>query len=98
MTMPGVVNRFSGDLSGVNLPDSLSGMTGFAQGSFVKGPSSSAQGVIGNWSVGTSSNHYSATGVFAGQRQPPLAGLVPLTLSSDIFGYSVHFRHRHYLA
>jgi hypothetical protein len=70
MTMPGVVNKFSGDLSGVNLPASLSGMNGFAQGSFVKGPSSPAQGVIGNWNVGNTSNHYSATGIFAGSGNP----------------------------
>jgi FecR protein len=70
MIMPGVVNKFSGDLAGVNLPASLSGMNGFAQGSFVKGPSSPAQGVIGNWNVGTLSNHYSATGVFAGSGNP----------------------------
>jgi hypothetical protein len=70
MSMPGVVNKFSGGLSGVNLPSNLSDVSGFAQGSFVKGPSSAAQGVIGNWNVGTASNHYSATGVFAGSGNP----------------------------
>ena len=45
-------------------------MNGFAQGSFVKGPSSPAQGVIGNWNVGNTSNHYSATGIFAGSGNP----------------------------
>jgi hypothetical protein len=71
MKMPGVVNKFSGDLSGVNLPESLPNVSGFAQGSFVKGPSSAAQGVIGNWNVGTPEiNRYSATGVFAGSGNP----------------------------
>jgi len=69
MKMPGVVNKFSGDLTGVNLPNNLSNLNGFAQGSFVKGPLSPAQGVIGNWNVGAG-NHYSATGVFAGSGKP----------------------------
>ena len=71
MKMPGVVNKFSGDLSGVHLPENLPNVSGFAQGSFVRGPSSAAQGVIGNWNVGTTeSNRYSATGVFGGSGNP----------------------------
>jgi hypothetical protein len=83
MTTPGELsgkNKFEGPLSltNENLPDNLSelnGMTGSANGSFVRGPlnfnndhrpipGSTPQGVIGNWNVG--SERYSATGIFAG--------------------------------
>ena len=71
MTMPGSINKFSGALSltSLQLPPNLSDLQGFAQGSFVKGPNSSAQGVMGNWNVGN--NHYGATGVFAGSKGVP---------------------------
>jgi len=62
MTTPGELtgkNQFSGSLSGVNLPDNLSDLSGSANGSFVRGPDnfrdgkpiskSTPQGVIGNW-------------------------------------------------
>ena len=82
MSAPGELtgkNEFGGPLALVNetLPNNLSdlnGMTGSATGSFVRGPinlnggipikGSIPQGVIGNWNVG--SEHYSATGIFAG--------------------------------
>jgi hypothetical protein len=83
MTTPGELsgkNKFEGPLSltNENLPENLSelnGMTGSANGSFVRGPinfnndhrpiqGSTPQGVIGNWNVG--SERYSATGIFAG--------------------------------
>ena len=65
-------------LANENLPENLSdlnGMTGSANGSFVRGPDnfknngetksgSTPQGVIGNWNVG--SGRYNATGIFAG--------------------------------
>jgi hypothetical protein len=45
-------------------------MTGNATGSFVRGPLSPAQGVIGNWNVGSST--YKATGIFAGSGTPQI--------------------------
>ena len=80
MTTPGELagkNQFSGSLSGVNLPDNLSDLSGSANGSFVRGPDnfrdgtaiskSTPQGVIGNWNVG--SPKYEAGGIFAGSRK-----------------------------
>ena len=84
MSAPGEVatgkNKFGGPLTlaNDNLPENLSdlnGMTGSANGSFVRGPDnfknngeiksgSTPQGVIGNWNVG--SGRYNATGIFAG--------------------------------
>jgi hypothetical protein len=78
-------NHFGGPLSG-QLPASaqLTGdarnLSGFALGSFVRGPSnfdingnpisrSTPQGVIGNWGVGN--NHYMASGIFAGAHAVP---------------------------
>jgi hypothetical protein len=82
MTTPGELtgkNKFGGPLSlaNENLPENLSdlnGITGSANGSFVRGPidfrggapvsGRVPQGVIGNWNVG--SERYNATGIFAG--------------------------------
>jgi hypothetical protein len=74
MTTPGELegkNKFSGELSGQNLPDNLSDLSGSARGSFVSGPDnvrdgprSKPQGVIGNWEVG--SERYKAGGIFGG--------------------------------
>jgi hypothetical protein len=73
MKTPGQVvqNQFTGPLSlqMSNLPASLSGVQGYAQGSFVKGPNSRVQGVIGNWGVGNDA--YKATGIFAGSKGVP---------------------------
>ncbi len=79
MTAPGEIggaNQFGGPLSGKDLPDNLSDLTGSANGSFVRGPEnfdqgkpihqSKPQGVIGNWAV--DSSHYTAGGVFGGSR------------------------------
>lgn len=60
--VPSGANQFSGALSGGD------GLTGKANGSFVRGPVSPAQGVIGNWNVGR--NGYTATGIFAGSGVP----------------------------
>jgi hypothetical protein len=82
MTTPGEIegkNKFSGELSGQNLPENLSDLSGSANGSFVRGPDnfkdgravskSTPQGVIGNWNVG--SERYQAGGIFAGSRATP---------------------------
>jgi trimeric autotransporter adhesin len=79
MTAPGEVglNQFGGTLSGKDLPDNLSDLTGSANGSFVRGPDnfnsdgriisgSKPQGVIGNWTV--DSSKYTAGGIFGGSR------------------------------
>ncbi len=78
MTAPGEVglNQFSGPLSGKDLPDNLSDLSGSATGSFVRGPDnikdgriisgSKPQGVIGNWTV--DSSKYTAGGIFGGSR------------------------------
>jgi hypothetical protein len=74
-------NQFSGSLSGVDLPENLSNLSGTANGSFVRGPTnfdtttgraikgSTPQGVIGNWSV--DSGNYTAAGVFGGSMVKP---------------------------
>jgi hypothetical protein len=77
MTTPGDVsiNKFSGGLSGTNLPANLNDLNGFATGSFVNNgikPQGVANGVVGNWGVGN--NAYKATGIFAGSGKP---GVVP---------------------
>jgi hypothetical protein len=76
MTAPGEVgfNQFGGTLSGKDLPDNLSDLSGSANGSFVRGPDnfrdgkpnskSVPQGVIGNWTV--DSGRYTAGGIFGG--------------------------------
>jgi hypothetical protein len=70
MRTPGQVtqNAFLGPLSlkMSNIPTSLNGVQGYAQGSFVKGPNNPAQGVIGNWGIGNDA--YKATGIFAGSK------------------------------
>jgi hypothetical protein len=81
MTTPGQLegkNQFNGSLSGVDLPENLSDLSGSANGSFVRGPlnfvdgkavkGSTPQGVIGNWKVG--SERYNAAGVFGGAIKP----------------------------
>ncbi len=81
MTTPGELegkNQFNGSLSGVDLPENLSDLSGSANGSFVRGPNnfdgrqavkgSVPQGVIGNWTV--DSNRYTAGGVFGGSVKP----------------------------
>ena len=71
MNTPGVLkNKFGGPLAltSPNIPENLSDVQGFAQGSFVKGPDHAAQGVIGNWNVG--GQNYGATGIFAGGKTP----------------------------
>ena len=66
MTIPGeLTNQFGGSLEGTV---GVNAINGAATGSFVKGPISPAQGVIGNWNVGNPS--YKATGVFAGSGIP----------------------------
>jgi hypothetical protein len=55
------INQFDGVLTG-------GGLSGSAAGSFVRGPNSPVQGVIGNWRVGGSG--YSATGIFGGTQAP----------------------------
>jgi hypothetical protein len=76
MKTPGQVtqNVFTGPLSlnMATLPPNLSGVQGYAQGSFVKGPNSPAQGVIGNWGVGNDA--YKATGIFAGSKPGAFPG------------------------
>jgi len=65
MTMPGNVNRFSGNLAGVagSMP-----VSGGANGSFVTDGARPAAGVIGNWGVRQTGqsyyNSYVATGIF----------------------------------
>jgi hypothetical protein len=71
-------NQFNGSLSGVNLPENLSDLSGSANGAFVRGPQnfdgkqgikgSVPQGVIGNWNV--DSSKYTAGGVFGGSIRP----------------------------
>jgi hypothetical protein len=76
MTAPGEagLNQFGGTLSGKDLPDNVSDLSGSANGSFVRGPDnfrdgkpiskSVPQGVIGNWTV--DSGRYTAGGIFGG--------------------------------
>jgi hypothetical protein len=59
----GYKNQFGGSLSG-------EGLRGSVTGSFVRGPSSPAQGVIGNWNVRGQQENYQATGIFAGSGTP----------------------------
>jgi hypothetical protein len=59
--VPSGANQFTGSLSG-------SSLTGSATGSFVRGPDSPVQGVIGDWNVSRSG--YRATGIFAGTQLP----------------------------
>jgi hypothetical protein len=84
MTTPGELagkNQFNGSLSGVDLPENLSDLSGSANGAFVRGPTnfnsvdgkkaipgSVPQGVIGNWTV--DSSRYTAGGVFGGAIRP----------------------------
>jgi hypothetical protein len=67
-------NHFGGAITG-QLPNDLGSLSGWANGSFVRGPDnfnsqgqiisgSTPQGVIGNWHVG--SERYNAAGVFGG--------------------------------
>ncbi|MDJ0513620.1 MAG: FecR domain-containing protein [Methyloceanibacter sp.] len=67
MTMPGAVNRFSGNIAGAAGNISV---TGGANGAFVTDGRRPAAGVIGNWGVRgpnqTYGNSYVATGVFGG--------------------------------
>ncbi len=78
-------NHFGGSLTGqlpanLNLSSAERNLTGFALGSFVRGPSnfdtngvainrSIPQGVIGNWGVGN--DRYLASGIFAGTHAVP---------------------------
>jgi hypothetical protein len=62
LTQPNrALNQFGGTLT-------AEGLNGQAIGSFVRGPSSAAQGVIGNWRIG--GGGYSATGIFGGVQTP----------------------------
>ena len=69
MSTPGVLtNQFGGNLNGTL---GASAIAGSATGSFVNnGPSNPAAGVLGNFNVGSNSNGYKATGIFAGSGTP----------------------------
>lgn len=68
MTMPGVINRFSGNLNGTVGPVGLTTpATGGAYGSFVKGGNDPAAGVVGAWHARTNGD-YRASGIFGGRR------------------------------
>lgn len=68
MTMPGVVNRFSGNLNGTVGPvGQTTPAMGGAYGSFAKGGNDPAAGVVGAWHARTNGD-YRASGVFGGRR------------------------------
>ena len=64
MTMPGSVNRFTGNLAGTV---GQANASGGAIGSFVKNGKDPAAGVIGNWGVAAGLG-YRATGIFGARR------------------------------
>jgi hypothetical protein len=70
MSAPGTLTSYSANQFGGSLHGTVgeSSINGAATGSFVRGPLSPAQGVIGDWNVGNSS--YKATGIFAGSGVP----------------------------
>lgn len=65
MTMPGAVNRFSGNLGGTVGQASA---TGGAYGSFAAKGSDPAAGVLGSWHARANGGAYQATGIFGGRR------------------------------